>query len=70
MSTYSSRVGVTKSGVILVAGAGGVQRSVDKGYTWTRTLIPDSPDYEVSKPETRNPKSLIPDSPDYKVPKP
>ena len=45
---YMRRIGVTSSGVILAAGAGGVQRSVDRGYTWTRTLIPPWPDDEAT----------------------
>ena len=42
-----NRVAVTESGIVLVAGAGGVQRSEDTGYTWKRTLIPESLDQEV-----------------------
>jgi len=35
---YLSMVAVVRDGAILVAGAGGVQRSSDGGKTWTRTL--------------------------------
>ena len=42
------RIAVTASGVVLAAGASGVQRSTDAGFTWQRTLIPESPDHEAT----------------------
>lgn len=39
---WLKRVGVTASGVLLLAGPGGVQRSTNKGHTWTRTLVMDA----------------------------